>query len=545
MSQEEAHERAVIASYREQLIQLASRISADWAQFDDEPGDYNVILELRSLRGQLQNALRNYYAARGSRSGEGIESILYILEDTEVRLAKLDNEVLAEVERFEQATMEIAQRFSLAQHPEEKLDVCADADDGLIELELYRESWLHIMDSDLHTRLMHTNSVLREIVATCAPIAHHASVTNVSHQSLPNGDPRMLSYPEALQQRNERTQSQADGLMQVRTDFDSYAEVRRHQKQHEMYQGFTNENPVFGDCPNTTSLQTVAIGHRDTSTGVPPTRQSGLGPPADERRDTPSSESGDEGAMQMVMSRTRTLRDMAVHAMSQRDDFQGIPPKSSPIAATDALKASSRIPSYSRGYSSQGSRQDSMSRSYAASMSGDMEQPSMEYTHNMSFASTLYHTRNERVEAISDVGVYLRRSNVRGDGRCLFRSLVRCRAVAKGKSILGERHEREEADVMRKRTVAELVKNRELLARFFVIEGNFAQYIRKMSQPRTYGGEPELLMLAKILHIPIAVYISKKAAYCQIQVYGKQYRGEPLRILYSDGIHYDALLSSS
>lgn len=161
----------------------------------------------------------------------------------------------------------------------------------------------------------------------------------------------------------------------------------------------------------------------------------------------------------------------------------------------------------------------------------------------MSFASTLYHTNNARVDAISDVGIMLERSVVRGDGRCLFRALARCRSVAKGTGIRGEREEREEADTLRLRAVAELKRHRELLARFFVIEGNFTQYTKKMSQPRTYGGEPELLVLAKVLHVPIAVYIVKGDRYRQIQVYGKQYRGDPLRILYSDGVHYDALLA--
>lgn len=163
-------------------------------------------------------------------------------------------------------------------------------------------------------------------------------------------------------------------------------------------------------------------------------------------------------------------------------------------------------------------------------------------TTNMSFASTLYHTNNARVDAISDAGVMLHPSVVRGDGRCLFRAIARCRYVARASPIPSERVEREEADALRLRAVAELKKHRELLARFFVIEGNFAQYVRKMSHPRTYGGEPELLVLAKLLHVPIAVYIVKGERYRQIQVYGKQYRGDPLRILYSDGIHYDALL---
>lgn len=170
---------------------------------------------------------------------------------------------------------------------------------------------------------------------------------------------------------------------------------------------------------------------------------------------------------------------------------------------------------------------------------------------NMSFASTLYHTNNARVEAISDAGVTLRRSNVKGDGRCLFRALVRCRYVAglraqgvAGSSLcrLSEEDEREEADALRLETIGQLQKYRELLATFFVIEGNFTEYIENMCCPATYGGEPELLVLAKLMHIPIAVYISTSRQYRRIQVYGKQYKGDPYRILYSDNVHYDSLL---
>ena len=91
----------------------------------------------------------------------------------------------------------------------------------------------------------------------------------------------------------------------------------------------------------------------------------------------------------------------------------------------------------------------------------------------------------------------------------------------------------------------ELKSHKELLQRFYVIEDKFGRYLKRMSQHRTYGGEPELLMLAKILHTPIGVYVMVEKLFRRIQLYGKQYTGEPIRVLYSDGVHYDALLHHS
>ena len=162
---------------------------------------------------------------------------------------------------------------------------------------------------------------------------------------------------------------------------------------------------------------------------------------------------------------------------------------------------------------------------------------------NISLSSALRKINKERVEAVSDGELVLRRSKVRGDGRCLFRSVVRARAAQRGGPLPLEQTEREEADKLRARTVKELRGHKKLLQRLHVIEGKFGRYLKRMSQPRAHGGEPELLMLAKILHTPIAVYIMAGRLLRRIQLYGKQYTGVPIRVLYSDCIHYDALLN--
>lgn len=59
-------------------------------------------------------------------------------------------------------------------------------------------------------------------------------------------------------------------------------------------------------------------------------------------------------------------------------------------------------------------------------------------------------------------------------------------------------------------------------------------------------------MAALLLHCPIAVYVRQRGSgppgtgpLRQIQVYGRQYATIPLYLLYSDGVHYDALLPTA
>jgi len=158
----------------------------------------------------------------------------------------------------------------------------------------------------------------------------------------------------------------------------------------------------------------------------------------------------------------------------------------------------------------------------------------------------LYQTVNRRDGEVQDVGKELVVSRVRGDGRCLFRSVARGQHYlvnAAGLRDWNENKERSEADRLRGKVVAELRKHRELLISFCVVDGEFNRYCQIMSDPKTFGGEPELLMLALIVHTPISVYLSSRSGYSQIQVYGRQYTTDPINILYKDGIHYDALLS--
>jgi len=138
-----------------------------------------------------------------------------------------------------------------------------------------------------------------------------------------------------------------------------------------------------------------------------------------------------------------------------------------------------------------------------------------------SFSAQLYQTVNRRDGEVQDVGKELVVSRVRGDGRCLFRSVARGQHYlvnAAGLRDWNENKERSEADRLRGKVVAELRKHRELLISFCVVDGEFNRYCQIMSDPKTFGGEPELLMLALIVHTPISVYLSSRSGYSQIQV---------------------------
>lgn len=508
-------EVAVISNYQAKVRSHAATLDALWRRFGAEPDNARLTVQLRHHRAELFRALESYFAALGSRSTLELPFVVTTLETTDVRLEELDRQMFSEVDRLESTATDIAAKFANVTAADLRAHISADADDALIELQLYDDSWGNIMDESTRTRLCRAADLLRDVLQN-AP----------KTRSSPLPDDFELEYGHTPNKHYGQFRKQVEGstLPMFKSD------VRRCDKD-------------------------VAA---NSALAVSPTAPS-PSPAMGKLEQVSSSESGDDAPLRMVMSRTRTLRDMAATALSGPDDMAMLASQSSLMrdamhdmaagAPTSPEQATANAPaSVSMSVTASASASVSASTTsattdkQASQTAYDAEQANPTVSKNMSFASTLYHTNNARVDAISDAGVSLERSIVRGDGRCLFRALARCRSAAKSEPRPTERVEREEADQLRLRAVAELKKYRDLLARFFVIEGNFTQYTKKMSLPRTYGGEPELLVLAKVLHIPIAVYITKGDRYRQIQVYGKQYRGDPLRILYSDGVHYDALL---
>lgn len=152
----------------------------------------------------------------------------------------------------------------------------------------------------------------------------------------------------------------------------------------------------------------------------------------------------------------------------------------------------------------------------------------------------------------SDVQV----SEVKGDGRCLFRALSRCRYAAmlrqsgaRHASVprQSEAHERTAADKLRLLAVDELPRHKDFLLNMCVIDEDFDVYMARMKLPRTFGGEPELYALSNIMQAPIAVYIVDPSAHSQyrrIVMYGEHHNADPYCIVFVNKNHYDALFAS-
>ncbi|KAL0344489.1 UNVERIFIED_CONTAM: OVARIAN TUMOR DOMAIN-containing deubiquitinating enzyme 3 [Sesamum radiatum] len=177
---------------------------------------------------------------------------------------------------------------------------------------------------------------------------------------------------------------------------------------------------------------------------------------------------------------------------------------------------------------------------------------------------------------------------VTGDGRCLFRALVKGMAVNKG-TALGPREERESAgpclaygylqlsyvilyemgtydelmaDELRmavKEVICDNDKERlqyeEALVAITVDEP-LRRYCQRIGRPDFWGGEAELLVLSKLCCQPIVVYIpehehgGRGSGFIPIQEYGSEFRkgskkGKPrevVRLLYTGKNHYDLLV---
>lgn len=151
---------------------------------------------------------------------------------------------------------------------------------------------------------------------------------------------------------------------------------------------------------------------------------------------------------------------------------------------------------------------------------------------------------------------------MRGDGRCMFRSLAIGLAHLR-KRNLSSLEEETEADQLRL-AVAESMcrspgkrKQFENAATAISFEMPIETYCKRLLSPSFWGGEPELLVLADILKRPIIVYIPaakvksavSKSGFIAIQTYGSEHsvtkKGNPkapVRLLYNGENHYDVLI---
>ncbi|XP_052881188.1 OVARIAN TUMOR DOMAIN-containing deubiquitinating enzyme 3 isoform X2 [Gossypium arboreum] len=132
---------------------------------------------------------------------------------------------------------------------------------------------------------------------------------------------------------------------------------------------------------------------------------------------------------------------------------------------------------------------------------------------------------------------------VTGDGRCLFRALVKGMAFNKG-IALSPREERDDADELRmavKEILCDSVKDRQQYEEALIaitVEESLKRYCQRIQRPDFWGGESELLhRKGGWGFIPIAEYGSEFR-----KGFGKGKPKKVVRLLYSGRNHYDLLV---
>ncbi|KAM7463994.1 hypothetical protein LguiA_032115 [Lonicera macranthoides] len=152
---------------------------------------------------------------------------------------------------------------------------------------------------------------------------------------------------------------------------------------------------------------------------------------------------------------------------------------------------------------------------------------------------------------------------VTGDGRCLFRALVKGMALNKGVP-LNPQEERDSADELRtavKEVICDNDKERLQYEEALVaitVEESLKRYCQRIGRADFWGGESELLVLSKLCRQPIIVYIPENehtyngrgSGFIPIAEYAGEYgKGsrklkakKAVRLLYSGKNHYDLLV---
>lgn len=152
---------------------------------------------------------------------------------------------------------------------------------------------------------------------------------------------------------------------------------------------------------------------------------------------------------------------------------------------------------------------------------------------------------------------------VAGDGRCMFRALVKGMAFTKGIS-LNPREEREDADELRmavKEIICDSGEERRQYEEALVaitVDESLKRYCQRIGRHDFWGGESELLVISKLCKQPIIVYIPEHehtrggwgSGFIPIAEYGLEFRKgsrkgkqrEVVKLLYSGRNHYDLLV---
>ncbi|KAL6278061.1 hypothetical protein ACE6H2_021662 [Prunus campanulata] len=152
---------------------------------------------------------------------------------------------------------------------------------------------------------------------------------------------------------------------------------------------------------------------------------------------------------------------------------------------------------------------------------------------------------------------------VAGDGRCLFRALVKGMAFNKGFS-LSPREEKNDADELRMAVKEIICEDQEERPKYeaalvaITVDESLKRYCQRITRPDFWGGESELLVLSKLCGQPITVYIpehehtngGRSSGFIPIAEYGTEFgKGsrnrkprKVVRLLYSGSNHYDLLV---
>ncbi|KAG8096640.1 hypothetical protein GUJ93_ZPchr0013g37960 [Zizania palustris] len=150
---------------------------------------------------------------------------------------------------------------------------------------------------------------------------------------------------------------------------------------------------------------------------------------------------------------------------------------------------------------------------------------------------------------------------VTGDGRCMFRALVK--GMAKNKGIqLTPMEEVQDADDLRM-AVKEVIcdneterQNYEQAIIAITVEESLRRYCHRIRRSDFWGGESEFLVLSRLCRQPIVIYIPEREyrgrgnGFIPIAEYGLEFSKDskqgkkrvPVRLLYSGRNHYDLLV---
>ncbi|KAL6146136.1 hypothetical protein ACLB2K_056819 [Fragaria x ananassa] len=146
---------------------------------------------------------------------------------------------------------------------------------------------------------------------------------------------------------------------------------------------------------------------------------------------------------------------------------------------------------------------------------------------------------------------------VTGDGRCLFRALVKGMAANKG-SPLSPREERDNADELRMAVKEVICENEEERPQYeaalvaITVDEPLKRYCQRIQRPDFWGGESELLVLSKLCRQPIIVYIpehehtngGRGSGFIPIAEYGSEFSKEAVLEQLKHGLAHFEIVSS-